>query len=186
VGLDSWHPTRGTRLTGERNTFQRLVVRDGQLVPVPSPPPTKTWDFPGILGKQPVTCVPLSEMILISRHIQAASITSFMNLVPREEIENPDTPAPQAIDASGRSAQQFIMDVYVAAGSRELRATASGRDIYASTAPLVVNACLALLNGQEVKSGVRSPGELFEPQAFLAALAPEIEVSLQARDGDVI
>jgi short subunit dehydrogenase-like uncharacterized protein len=180
VGLDFWHPTPGTRLTGERNTFQRLVVRDGQLVPIPSPPPTKSWNFPGMFGQQPVACVTLAEIILISRHIQSDSMTSFMSLAPLADIGNPDTPPPQAIDASGRSAQQFVMDVRVVAGGRELRATATGRDIYAATAPLIVNACLALLGAGNIKRGVRAPGELFEPRAFLAALAPEIDVSFQA------
>jgi saccharopine dehydrogenase-like NADP-dependent oxidoreductase len=176
VGLDFWHPTPGTRLTGERNTFQRLVVRDGQLVPIPSPPPTKSWNFPGMLGQQPVTCVTLAEIILIARHIHSNSVTSFMNLAPLADIGKPDTPAPQAIDASGRSAQQFVVDVRVVAGGRDLRATATGRDIYAATAPLVVNACLGLLGPVNIKRGVCAPGELFEPRAFLAALAPEIDV----------
>jgi hypothetical protein len=180
VGLDFWHPTPGTRLTGERNIFQKLVVRDGRLVPIPSPPPTKTWNFPGMLGQQTVTCVTLAEIILISRHMQSNAMTSFMNLAPLEDIGNPDTPPPQAIDASGRSAQQFVMDVHVVAGDLELSATASGCDIYAATAPLFVNACFALLDGAERKSGVCAPGELFEPRTFLAALAPEIDVSLQA------
>lgn len=29
VALESWHPTRGTRRTGERNTAPRLVWTDG-------------------------------------------------------------------------------------------------------------------------------------------------------------
>jgi hypothetical protein len=29
VALDSWHPTRGTRRTGERNTAPRLAWTDG-------------------------------------------------------------------------------------------------------------------------------------------------------------
>jgi hypothetical protein len=37
IGLDSWHPTRGTRITGEKNTEQRVVVAEGRLVPVSSP-----------------------------------------------------------------------------------------------------------------------------------------------------
>ena len=38
IGLDSWHPTRGTRITGERNTASRMVVAEGRLFPVPLPP----------------------------------------------------------------------------------------------------------------------------------------------------
>ncbi|NZA25686.1 hypothetical protein H0E84_04765 [Luteimonas sp. SJ-92] len=31
VGLDSWHPTRGRRLTGERNHWRRWVVEEGAV-----------------------------------------------------------------------------------------------------------------------------------------------------------
>jgi short subunit dehydrogenase-like uncharacterized protein len=34
MGLDSWHPTGGTRLTGARNTAPRLMIAGGELVPL--------------------------------------------------------------------------------------------------------------------------------------------------------
>ena len=34
TGLDSWHPTHGTRVTGERNRAVRLVQKDGKPAPV--------------------------------------------------------------------------------------------------------------------------------------------------------
>jgi Saccharopine dehydrogenase NADP binding domain len=176
VGLDFWHPTPGTRLTGKRNTFPRVIVREGQLVPIPATPPAKRWDFPGPLGEQPVTCVALSEIVLISRHIQAESITSFMNHAPLENLKSPATPPPHAVETSGRSAQKFAMDVRVVADGGHARATATGRDIYAVSAALVVDGCLALLNGGTAVPGVRAPGELYEPRAFLASLASEIDV----------
>jgi hypothetical protein len=179
VGLDSWHPTAGTRLTGERNTFERLVVRDGRLVPVPSPPPAEQWQFPAPFGEQPVTCVALSEMVLLSRHIDAAEITSFMNLAPLADLHDAATPAPRAADDRGRSAQHFVMDVRATIDGRVGRAVASGRDIYAVTAPLVVKACLTVLGGNAVPTGVRAPGEIFDPAEFLANLAPDIMVDLE-------
>jgi short subunit dehydrogenase-like uncharacterized protein len=179
VGLDFWHPTPGTRLTGQRNTFERVIIRDGKLVAVPASPLMKMWNFPGMFGEQEVTCVALSEIILISRHIRSNSVTSFMNLAPLEDLGNPRTPKPQANDASGRSAQRYIMDVRVLADGQETRVTASGRDIYATTAPLVVNACLALLDAGIARPGAWAPGELFEPFSFLAGLAPEIDISFQ-------
>jgi len=41
VALDSWHPTQGTRLTGERNTAKRLVQRNGRLEPIEEPQASK-------------------------------------------------------------------------------------------------------------------------------------------------
>jgi len=178
VGLDSWHPTAGTRLTGERNTFERLIVSDGKLTPIPTPPPAGQWRFPAPFGEQPVTCVALSEIILLSRHVAADSITSFMNLRPLADLHNGDTPAPSAIDDRGRSAQQFVIEVRATLGGQVRRATATGRDIYAVTAPLVVNACLTLLDGRPVATGVRAPGEIFDAAEFLAKLAPDILVDL--------
>jgi short subunit dehydrogenase-like uncharacterized protein len=36
VALDYWHPTAGTRRTGERNTARRIIVSEGRLAPLPS------------------------------------------------------------------------------------------------------------------------------------------------------
>lgn len=175
VGLDSWRPTPGTRLTGEKNIYPRMIVRKGALVPIPDPAPGGQWAFPAPIGEQPVTCVALSEIILISRHIKAASITSFMNLKPLDDLHDNNTPAPQPNDERGRSAQQFAMEARVAAHGETRHATATGIDIYAASAPLIVNACLALLDGQR-KPGVRAPGELFQARSFLAGLSPDIVV----------
>jgi hypothetical protein len=46
VALDSWLPTRGTRLTGQAHTARRLVVANNRLEPLDDPPPTRKWDFP--------------------------------------------------------------------------------------------------------------------------------------------
>ncbi len=174
VGLDSWHPTQGTRETGRRNTARRLVVDGGKLVPLPDPAPRKHWIFPEPFGPQDVLAVPLTEIVLISRHLQAETVTSFMNLKPLADLRDPETSAPQAVDERGRSAQRFVVDVVVRRGDEERRATASGQDIYAVTAPLVVEAAQRLLSGQaRSASGVRAPGELFDARSFLAALAPE-------------
>ena len=176
VGLDSWHPTDGTRETGARNTAPRLVVRGGELVPVPVPPPTASWDFPEPLGHQPVTCVALSEIVLVARHIPVSRMTSYMNLAPLDDLHGDRSP--EAVDERGRSAQRFIVDVRVHADGEESRATARGQDIYAVTAPIIVSACLALLADDDAPRGVRAPGEVFDARDFLAALAPDVTVTL--------
>ena len=171
VALNSWHPTFGTRRTGERNTATRLLVREGTLSAVPSPALTSRWRFPEPFGSQVVTCVPFSEIILLSRHVKAAAITSYMTLKPLADLSNEATPPPRGSDASGRSDQVFAMSVRAKRSAEIREATVTGRDIYAVTAPLVVEAYVRLLDGASPSwAGVRSPGEIFHASTFLAAL----------------
>jgi short subunit dehydrogenase-like uncharacterized protein len=181
VALDSWHPTRGTRLTGERNTAPRLVVSGGELVPAESAPPSglERWEFPAPFGAQEVVSLPLSEIVTIAHHLRAEEIRSFMNTRPLEDLHSPETPEPEAADASGRSAQRFCMDVRVRRGGEERRAIAAGRDIYAITAPLVVEAAERALSGRALRGGAGAPGELFDAVDLLRALEPEgLELAL--------
>jgi hypothetical protein len=63
--------------------------------------------------------------------------------------------------------------VVVRNGSTLRRAIAQGRDIYAFTAPLVVEAVERILDGRVRGSGALAPGEAFDATDFLQALAPE-------------
>jgi hypothetical protein len=179
IALDSWHPTRGTRLTGERNTFRRLVYADHRLAPLPDPPLARMWSFPAPFGTCPVTSVPLSEIITISRHLPVAAIHSYMNAEPLRDLRDAATAPPVPADPSGRSAQVFVADVIVRRGGEQRRATARGRDIYAVTAPLVVEAATRIVTANSPPAGVHAPGELFDAREFLAALSPEhLEVEI--------
>ena len=136
VALDSWLPTRGTRLTGRRNTARRLVVANNRLEPLDDPPPTRTWNFPAPFATQTVVALPFSEIITMSHHLRSPEIHAYMNLEPLKDIRNPETPPPTPADESGRSAQIFLFDVIVRRGNEQRRAVARGRDIYAITAPI--------------------------------------------------
>jgi hypothetical protein len=57
-------------------------------------------------------------------------------------------------------------------GTRERRATVGGRDIYAVSAPIVVEAVVRVLDGRS-STGVAAPGEMFEAGEVLDALSPE-------------
>ena len=174
VALDSWHPTEGTRITGERNTARRLVQRNGRLEPLADPAPQGHWTFPAPFGRQEMVMLPFSETITLARHFKAETILSWINLTPLRDIGDPSTPPPRAIDDKGRSSQQFLMDVIVRAGARHRRASASGRDIYAVSAPIIVEAAQRLLaDGAADKAGVRSLAEIFGARDFLAALGPD-------------
>jgi Saccharopine dehydrogenase NADP binding domain len=173
VALDRWWPTTGTRRTGERNTAQRLVVTGGALMPIAEPRPTRTWSFPDPFGVQEVIGNPFSEIITMVSHLQVPEIHSFINVAPLEDLHDPATPPPEAVDETGRSAQRFVVDVAVRKGPGERRLSVGGRDIYAVTAPIVVEAVLRTLDGRSSRAGVAAPGEIFDAADFLDALSPD-------------
>lgn len=172
-GLDRWWPTKGTRITGRRNTATRLVVDGGRLVPAPRPAPVRDWAFPPPLGLQAVTGNPFTEVITMARHLAASRISTYLSTAALEDIHNPATPAPQATDETGRSAQLFVVDVVVRRGEWRRRISASGRDIYAVTATLVAEAARRLTDGRAKVQGAAAPGQVFDAAEFLDALVPQ-------------
>jgi saccharopine dehydrogenase-like protein len=175
VALDSWHPTRGTRITGQRNPGPRYFFTNGALErgdPAPGP----AWSFPEPFGTQNVVSLSFAESIVIPRHLRTRDIRAFLGETALRDVRDPNTPAPAPADASGRSAQVFLMDVIVRRGDEERRLVARGRDIYAATAPIVVEAAERILRGLARKKGVVAAGEAFDAQDFLSALSP-IEIT---------
>ncbi|GAA4381946.1 saccharopine dehydrogenase NADP-binding domain-containing protein [Nocardioides caricicola] len=170
IGLDRWWPTAGTRVTGARNTAPRLVIRDGALVPLTAPAPTGTWSYGAPLGDQEVVELPFSEVLTIDRHLRVGTLTSYLNAAPLAELRATDTPEPAAVDEAGRSAQQFVVDVAVRRGSEVRRLSAAGQDIYAISAPIVVEGALRLLDGRSRATGAVAPGEAFDAADLLRAL----------------
>ena len=130
------------------------------------------WEFPAPLGRQTVAGAQFSEIITMARHLGPSSIESYLTTVALEDIRNPATEAPRAVDADGRSAQQFIVDIVLRRGSEERRISAAGRDIYAVTAPLAAEAAERLLDGRARVTGAAAPGEVFDAADFLSALSP--------------
>jgi hypothetical protein len=171
VALDSWKPTRGTRLTGERNHGQRFIFRNHRLE-LADPPPARIWNFPAPFGSQEVVGLQLAETITISRHLETADIRAYINLTPLTDLRNPDTPEPTAADETGRSSQIFLMDAVARRGAEERHAIARGQDIYAVTAPIVVEAAERIINGMAKSTGVISAGQAFDARDFLASLSP--------------
>jgi short subunit dehydrogenase-like uncharacterized protein len=171
VALDSWHPTRGTRITGQRNPGPRYFFTNGVLERRDAAPGS-AWNFPQPFGTQDVVSLSFAETIVISRHLRTNDIRAYLSQTALQDVRNPDTPPPTAADASGRSSQLFLMDVIVRRGDEERRMVARGRDIYATTAPIVVEATERILRGLARKKGVVAPGEAFDARDFLDALSP--------------
>ena len=174
IALDSWKPTEGTRVTGRRNTAPRLVISGGELRPMASPPPGLVWPFAAPFGEQDMVELPFSETILIDRHLRVSDLHTYLNTAPLRDLRDTATPPPVPVDASGRSAQTFLVEVQLRQGTEVRRASARGQDIYAVTAPLVVEALERILNDTTTEGGVYAPGALFDAPSFLAALAPDV------------
>jgi hypothetical protein len=80
------------------------------------------------------------------------------------------------VDERGRSAQTFVVDVLVRSGGAERRVSATGRDIYAISAPLAVEAVDRILTGRTRTTGVASAGAIFDAPDFLRALSAHLSV----------
>ncbi|MCX5071808.1 saccharopine dehydrogenase NADP-binding domain-containing protein [Streptomyces sp. NPDC054949] len=176
VALDSWHPTRGTLLAGERRAGRRVVFTDRrlQVLAGDEPAPKGTWTFPEPFGVEEVVGeFSTTDVITVSRHLDTARINTFLNVTPLKDLADPLTTGPRSADAAGRSAQVFVVEVVVRRGDEERRAVARGRDIYAFTAPVVVEAVERIVAGGGVRGGaggVVTAGEAFDAEDFLRSL----------------
>ncbi|WP_083661951.1 saccharopine dehydrogenase family protein [Actinophytocola xanthii] len=167
IVLDSWLPTEGTRRTISRNAGRHLAHEGGELVPPPSTPGTREF--------RDLTLTELStaDQVTIGHHLRVGRIAVHMNARPLDDLADPATPAPAAVDERGRSAQTFLVDVTVTRDGQRRRVTASGQDIYAVTAPLLVGVAVEVLTGRFDGPGARTAAQLVEPTAFLRSLDPE-------------
>ncbi|MEV7417559.1 saccharopine dehydrogenase NADP-binding domain-containing protein [Streptomyces sp. NPDC089919] len=182
-GLSDWHPTAGTRRSGavsrERRGDVRMRYTGGQWEYRTDAPPTLDWSFPEPLGVRPVIGeFTMADVVTVPTHLSVPDVTTYMTTEAVRDIATPDTPAPAAADDRGRSEQTFVVDAVVRSGGTERRATARGRDIYAVTAPLVVEALDRVLSGRTRAVGVTAAGAVFEAVDFLRALAPHITVQV--------
>jgi short subunit dehydrogenase-like uncharacterized protein len=177
IALDSWWPTSGTRRTGARNTLPRVTFSNGRLEQLRSPA-ARSWDFPEPFGPQDVLEVPLTETVLIARHLPVREIRNFINQTPLRDLDDPATPGPVAVDERGRSNQQFLVDVVARNGNEEHRVTAAGRDIYAVTAPIVVEAVERLCSGRQPRAGAFALGQLVDAPDFLETLAGSGDIAV--------
>ncbi|SHF57216.1 saccharopine dehydrogenase family protein [Streptoalloteichus hindustanus] len=184
-GLSGWHPTAGTRAAGavsrQRRGGRRVRYADGRLEYRHDDPPTLRWPFPAPMGPRTVIGeFTMADVVTVPSHLRIADVRTYMTVEAAREVSAPDTPTPAAADERGRSAQTFLVDVVVRSGGRERRAVARGRDIYAVTAPLVVEAVDRVLTGRTRTVGVAPAGEIFDAPDFLRALSSHIALELPA------
>lgn len=171
IALSYWHPTQGTRETGRKNTAPRMMVSGGALVPITTPPRDMTWTFPPPLQEQEVVQLPFSEVPVIFRHLPLAELRTFLTRNALSDVRNPETPAPAAVDASGRSAQQFTIHVAVTGRKGNRQLLARGKDIYHFTAPLIGEAVERIAIGDFRATGALPPASVFGATEFLTSLS---------------
>ena len=169
--LSSWQPTEGTRATIEvaeaRRHGRRLRFADGKLELRDDSAPIGTWDFPAPLGRQRVVEeFATADSLTLARRFRVPVIEQCMTLDPLKDLSQPGEP--QAVDALGRSAQTFLIEAKVRRGQQTRSAIVRGQDIYAVTAPLVVEAALRLRH----QRGLVTASDLGPAREFLNALAP--------------
>ncbi|WP_030262763.1 saccharopine dehydrogenase family protein [Streptomyces sp. NRRL B-24484] len=184
-GLSSWHPTAGTRAAGavsrERRDGRRVRYAGGRLEYRRDDAPLLEWAFPAPLGTRPVVGeFTMADVVTLPSHLAVPDVRTYMTVEAAGDLAAPDTPAPTAADEHGRSAQTFLVEVVVRSGDGERRAVARGKDIYAVTAPLVVEAVDRILTGRTRAVGVASAGRLFDAPDFLRALSPHVTVEVDS------
>ncbi|XRQ03025.1 saccharopine dehydrogenase NADP-binding domain-containing protein, partial [Actinomadura welshii] len=180
-GLSGWHPTAGTRAAGavsrQRRDGRRVRHTSGRLEYRDDDPPTLEWPFPAPMGRRAVIGeFTMADVVTLPSHLDIPEVRTYMTVEAARDLSSPDTPEPAPADELGRSDQTFVVDVVVRSGGAERRATATGRDIYAVTAPLVVEAVDRILTGRTRAAGVASAGEIFDAPDFLRALSPHISL----------
>ncbi|MFE0733842.1 saccharopine dehydrogenase family protein [Streptomyces sp. NPDC058855] len=177
--LSGWHPTAGTRAAGavsrERRDGRRVRFARGRLEYRDDAPPVREWAFPAPWGtRQVIGEFTMADVVTLPSHLSVPEVSTAMTVEAARDVVAVDTPAPGAVDAQGRSAQTFLVDVVVRADGTERRAVARGRDIYAVTAPLVVEAVARVLSGRTRVAGLASAGAMFDAPDFLRALGPDL------------
>ncbi|MDH6135759.1 NAD(P)-dependent dehydrogenase (short-subunit alcohol dehydrogenase family) [Kitasatospora sp. MAA4] len=182
-GLSGWQPTAGTRVAGQvsqqRRAGRRVRFTDGALQYHDDGVSEQDWSFPEPLGRRRVVAeFTMADVVTVPSHLAVPEVRTYMSVEAARELASEDTPAPEPVDALGRSDQTFVVDVLVRAGGVERRATARGQDIYAITAPLAVEAVRRILAGETRTTGVASAGAMFDAADFLRALSPHLSVEL--------
>ncbi|RKN13622.1 saccharopine dehydrogenase [Micromonospora musae] len=188
-GLSSWHPTAGTLASGtvsrDRRDGRRVRYTGGRLEYYldESDLPALNWDFPAPAGPRTVLDgFTMADVVTVPSHLSIPEVRTYMTTDAARDLATADAP-PTAVDERGRSAQTFTVDVVVRSGDTRRRVVASGQDIYAVSAPLVVEALHRVLDGRCRTTGVASAGAIFDAPDFLRALCAYVSVEQLPESG---
>jgi hypothetical protein len=187
-GLSGWRPTGGTVAAGavsaRRRGGRRVRYAGGRLRYHDDAPSTVVWPFPAPLGPREVLSeFSMADVVTVPSHLAIPEVRTYMTVGAAADLSSPGTGGPVAVDDRGRSAQTFVVDVLVRRGGVRRRLAAAGRDIYAVSAPLVVEAVERILSGRARVTGVAAAGALFDAPDFLGALSADLAVHVPGGSG---
>jgi hypothetical protein len=176
--LSSWRPTPGTRATGTvsaaRRAGRRIVHANHRWEYRTGEAPVTEWTFPAPIGTLAVLAeFTTADSATIPTHLTAREIRTYMSVAAVADLRDADPSPPVPVDDQGRSAQTFLVEAVVTSAGVTRHAVASGQDIYAFTAPLVVETVVRLLAEPDGPTGVVAVGDLFDARDFLRSLAPD-------------
>ncbi|MDX8035986.1 saccharopine dehydrogenase NADP-binding domain-containing protein [Lentzea sp. BCCO 10_0856] len=167
-GLSGWQPSPGTLTAGQVSRDRRggrsVRFRDAALEYHDDTSSTVTWPFPS--GPREVIAeFTMADVVTVPSHLAIPSVTTYMSTSAADGLHS---------GADRQDAETFEVDVVVRRDDEERRLTVTGRDIYAVTAPLAVEAVERLLTGRFNVTGVASAGAMFDAADFLDALSDVI------------
>jgi hypothetical protein len=120
----------------------------------------------------------------MAHHLKAGAIRSLLNRSALDDIRDATTPPPAAVDDSGRSAQRFELTVRLVQDGATKTAGARGQDIYAVTAPIVIETATRVLAHSYRRSGALALAEAVDPVELLRTLdGPALDVFGDALTG---
>jgi hypothetical protein len=115
----------------------------------------------------------MADVVTVPSHLDVPEVRTYMTVEAAQDLADEHTPGPTPAEVSDQS---FVVDAVVRVGGVERRATASGQDIYAVTAPLAVEAVRRILAGETRTTGVASAGAMFDAVDFLRSLPKHLSV----------
>jgi hypothetical protein len=170
-GLSNWQPTPGTLTAGQisrdRRNGQRVRFHNNELQYHSDALPTAKWEFPSG-PREVISEFSMADIVTVPSHLQIPSVTSYMSATAAQGLSEA---------AERAEPETFEVDVRVRQGNEERRLTATGKDIYAVSAPLAVEAVERLLTGRFKVTAVASAGAMFDAPDFLNALSGHLTVS---------
>jgi short subunit dehydrogenase-like uncharacterized protein len=179
--------SRGSRLTlAEVMEQPQAAWEDGRLIPSRFGATTRRVHFPS--GERTVVEWSGPEPLTVPRHADVRRVRAYVRAPKAAALAGrfsnrlaPLVRLSTKVGGVGPSAEKRRRATFaVVAEARGLRggrrATLLGRDIYGTAALLLARAAEAVGEGEVRGVGALAPAEAFEPQQFLAKIAPLVQV----------
>jgi short subunit dehydrogenase-like uncharacterized protein len=162
--LSDWQPTAGTLTAGEvsrdRRAGRSVRFRNSTLEYHTDPHQVIDWNFPSGPTKV-IAEFTMADAVTVPSHLQIPNVTTYMSTTAANGLRSA---------TKRQEPETFEVDVRVRRGTEERQLTATGQDIYATTAPLAAEATQRLLTGRFNVTNVASAGQMFDAKDFLASL----------------